>query len=408
MSIFLFFLPGIFLIFSGSFNKKGPVELLTYAAGISMSFFIVISWLLGPFHISLLGSVYLVLIFSIILLAAEHKKIRLPAFRLDATELSLLGLMLVVILLRLVPMVLQIVPAGAGMSSQAYIARMIVENDGMSGQLPSAQAGLPALSAMISLIGGMPVYRSILLISCLAFGFLTSGLYVLLLRFYDKKTAFFSSAAISFLLLSPQDLIGSGGGPSMLAAFFLVLSISLLPGIKDGLSKEKLLAAALFFVTSLLVDPFVLYPLDLTFILWTIPLALLIGPGISRIILLRKKRLKVILAVLGLIIYSIYYVHISSAMCPVTKADLEAFSWIDKTMGKTSVFLNNAGDAGIWIPAITGRKLWVAHGMPDASYIYIGSKQVGDVKYKAEVLRDRHSRYRLVFIKDGAQVWKIL
>ncbi len=72
--------------------------------------------------------------------------------------------------------------------------------------------------------------------------------------------------------------------------------------------------------------------------------------------------------------------------------DLEAFEWIKKNCEK-GIILTNYSDAGIWIPAVLGRPVYLAHivfnlfdeyeefikksKLEDFKYLYIGSKTIG-------------------------------
>ncbi len=413
MSIFPFFLPGILLIFYGTFNKKGMTEFLAYAVGLSLSFYAVFPLLTGLLHFSLLGFVYLALIFSSLLLLVEHGKVRVRADFLDRHEMVVAVVMLASVVLRFAPMLFQAAPSGGLISSMAYAARSIVDGDGIPRSLFSLRIGFPAISAVMSLLNGAPAYRTCFMMTCASFGLLSVGLYVLLRNFFEKRTAAFSAIAACFLLLNPQELIASSGGPTMLASFLLILSLSLVIEFKDGFHKEGLIVAFIFLAASFLIEPVFLFPERFSFLLWTLPLSFLVAPGISKIIPLKNKKIFAALLTAGLVVYAVYYVHVSLSSCPVAKQDLEVFKWIDKVVGKKAVFANNSGDLGIWIPAMTGRAITSPADSSHESrlvpaYIYIGSKAIGDIEYAAEDMQARPSRYRLVFIKDGAQVWKIL
>lgn len=75
MPVFLFVLPGILLVLSRSFSKKGLSEIVVRCIGFSLSFFIVFPWLIKPFGISLLGSVYAVFILSVLIAAFNYKNV---------------------------------------------------------------------------------------------------------------------------------------------------------------------------------------------------------------------------------------------------------------------------------------------------------------------------------------------
>jgi hypothetical protein len=552
MHIFIFFIPGILLIFSRAFNKKPLSEFLTYVVGLSLSFFVVLPWFTKYWNMPLMLSSYLVFIVSAAVLVINIRKIDLKHLNADKQELILIGVFLLVLFLRCLPMFLQIAPAGADMSMHSYIARLIYENDGIPksyepilpisnfGAYPS---GFPTLSAAISLLGNLSVYRSSLLMSCLVYALICFGLYVFLLRFFDRNTAAAASIAATFLTRSPQWIIRWGGNPTVLALFFFILAFSLVIEMKEKFSWLKAVFAALalaavlithsivfyvggiilavyflmqikgyknvyvstavlFLFTLILLMPYladlkftitrsaieytrawqivdarsVLYDfiagipflvlsafglpamfkknrhealvfLAITVILlllllnyrfWImpfsyllypgrvalfliIPLAVFASPALSQMIAAKKKNLIAAFAMAGFFFYCAFYLYNSISMCPVTQADMDAFKWIDTTINKRAVIGNNYGDAGLWIPAMIGRTITNPHSEPvhreelragldklRADYIYIGSKAVYGVDYKKEDLLRKPWRYRLIYVNDGAQVWKIL
>jgi hypothetical protein len=553
MHVFLFFIPGILLIFSKAFNKKPLTEFLIYVVGLSLSFFVVLPWFVKYLNVPLMLSAYLVFIFSSVLMVINIKRIDLKHLNADRQEILLMGIFLIVLLLRCLPMFFQIAPAGADMSMHSYIARLIYDNDGIPNSyrplLPISNfgaypSGFPTLSTLTSLLCDCPVYRSGLLMSCITHALICFGLYILLLRFFDRNTAAATSIAATFLTRSPQWIIRWGGNPTVLALFFFIIAFSLIIELKERPSWLKVIFAslslaavlithsiifyvggiilAIYFLLSIkdykyvyptaaclfvfmllfllpylanlkftlsksaiestrawqMVDaksvvydlaasiPFlllsifglplllkknrhmaftflsitaVLIVLTMNFRLWLmpfsyllypgrvalaliIPLAIFAAPSISKIISLQKKTLLISFVITGLFFYCAFYLYNSIAMCSVTRADLDAFKWMDNTISKSAVIMNNYGDAGLWIPAIIGRTIMNPHSEPvnyeelsarlrrySADYIYIGSKAVyGNIRYKKEELQKYPLKYKLLYINDGAQIWKIL
>jgi hypothetical protein len=211
---------------------------------------------------------------------------------------------------------------------------------------------------------------------------------------------------------------------------FLLLSIFGLPLL---LKKNRQVAFAFLSITAVLIVltmnfrfrfmPFsyLLYPgrVALTLI---IPLSVFAAPVISKIITIQKKNLLIVFSIIGLSFYCAFYLYNSISMSPMTRTDMDAFKWIDREIGKKAVIGNNYGDAGLWIPAIIGRTIMNPHSEPvnyeelkahlrwySTDYIYIGSKAVyGDIQYKKEDLQRDPLKYKLIYINDGAQVWKVL
>jgi len=268
MHVFLFFIPGILLIFSKDFNKKPLTEFLIYVVGLSMSFFVVLPWLMKYINIPLMLSAYLVFIFSAALMVINIKRIDLRHLNADRQEMVLMGIFLLVLLLRCLPMFFQIVPAGADMSMHSYIARLIYDNDGIPNSyrplLPisnfgACPAGFPTLSALVSLLCDCPVYRSSLFMACVTHAMICFGLYILLLRFFDRNTAAATSIAATFLTRSPQWVIRWGGNPTVLALFFFIIAFSLIIELKERPSWLMVIFASLSLAAGLITHSIILY-----------------------------------------------------------------------------------------------------------------------------------------------------
>jgi hypothetical protein len=503
MHIFLFFIPGILLIFSKAFNRRPLTEFLVYVVGLSLSFFVVLPWFIKYLNVSLMLSTYVVFILSSIFLVIGIKKIEIKHLNIDRQEMVLMGIFLLVLLLRCLPMFFQIAPAGADMSMYSYIARLIYDNDGIPRSyeplLPISNfsaypTGFPMLTAIISLLGNFPVFRSSLLMSCLTHALICFGLFIFLSRFFDRNTAAATSIAATFLTRSPQWVIRWGGNPTVLALFFFIIAFSLIIELRGKPSWPKMTLASLFLAATLITHSIIFYVggivllvyfltsfndyknllassiglfiitlvlllpylIDLKFTLtktaiestraWQmidarsvmydliagIPFLIISAFGLpvlfkkngksaARMIATKKKHFLIIFLTIGLIYYCVFYLHNSISMCSVTQADLNAFKWMDDTLNNKAVIGNNFGDAGLWIPAITGRAITNPYSEPvnleelkaglaklKAGYIYIGSKAVNGVDYKKENLEKKPWKYRIVYNKDGAQVWKIL
>jgi len=268
MHVFLFFIPGILLIFSKGFNKKPLTEFLVYVVGLSLSFIVVMPWFMKYLNIPLMLSAYLVFIFSSFLMVINIKRIDLKHLNADRQEILLMGVFLIVLLLRCLPMFFQIAPAGADMSMHSYIARLIYDNDGIPNSyrplLPISNfgaypTGFPTLSALVSLLCDCPVYWSGLLMSCLAHALICFGLYILLVRFFDRNTAAATSIAATFLTRSPQWMISWGGNPAVFALFFFIIAFSLIIELKEKPSWLKVILASLSLAAVLITHSIIFY-----------------------------------------------------------------------------------------------------------------------------------------------------
>ena len=106
----------------------------------------------------------------------------------------------------------------------------------------------------------------------------------------------------------------------------------------------------------------------------------------------------------------------------INKDDINVFNWISKNTSENDVFLNNYGDAGIYIPAVTYRKItWydftqydkesITNGIKKLkpTYLFIGSKVVypDGIKYTYNEVENK-ATYREVFSSGNAHLFKII
>lgn len=106
----------------------------------------------------------------------------------------------------------------------------------------------------------------------------------------------------------------------------------------------------------------------------------------------------------------------------VTQNDLSAFEWISKNTTPDDVFLNNYGDAGLWIPAFTTRKIifydFILYERDEIyqrvrslkpTYLYLGSKVVyADAIYNKYEKIINNPSYKLVYFSGDTKIFKIL
>jgi len=412
--LLLFFLPGLVFLLN-SFNKKGISEFIAYIIGFSLSFYIVLIWLIKPLNIPLTGLTYLILIASILFLIINVRIASFEKVGFGKSEIIILVAFIMLFALRLLPMFLQIAPPGSDISAPAYIARLIYDLD----RLPNStevishipehgvySAGLPLVSSLVSLTSNLPVFRSIFIFSCLAYVFLTLGLYIFLLKFFDKEMAAVSAIAAGFFAVNTSP-------NTMLALFFILISLSLIFDLNKSFSRDKLAFLLITLIAALLTQPLALISFSALLIPSAFAFALLII-SFNNIFV---KTLPFFL-VIGIFLY-IFYLYVSVSMCSVTKADIDAFAWIDHTIGKNALFEVNYSDAGVWLPAIIGRNILIVEEKlsrnekplirkRQASYIYIGSKAIGPSGIKKEALEKAPWKFRRIYSNDGAQVWKVL
>ena len=427
MQIFLLIFPGILLLFSAHFNKKPLSELLVYIVGVSLSFFVLFPWLLMVLHFPMAIAIYIVFVGTLFLLYFWRDKLDLQGIRADRGEMMIVWALLLVVLLRCLPMFFQLTPAGVNMSAHSYAARLMIDNDGIQAY---GDSGFSNLSASISMLGNIPAHRSSLLLSCLSYAFISFGLYIILLKFLDRNLSAAFSIAATFLTRSPQNTVAWGGAPIMLSLFFLAVALSVLIGPKKELSLLKFALALLAILAALMTYPVVSIlsgaifwsSLDVKTLLLeliaAVPFIIFVFAALmtGKIIEGWNRKLVFGLIAIGIVYYSGFYLYNSISMCPVTRSDMEAFDWMDSILNKSMIVENNYGDAGLWIPAMTGMTITspyeqVANAdLPKLkpAYIYIGSKAVGPIDIKVLDLEYSHRKYRRIYSNGEAQVWKIL
>jgi len=235
--LLIFVIPGILVIFIPILKKIEFFELLTYIIGFSMAFWISSFWFLKYIPISLtnffiftLAATILIIIYFFILKNANTKR----GISVLSRDIFLVGIFLFIIYLRLMPFFRLITPSGADMSMHTYITELIIKANGVPhnyypilqiDRFDSFPVGFHTISALISILGDMPSYRSTFLLSCLTYVFFSLFIFIFLKRYIRWEFAFLSSIAISFFTLNPQGFAFWGGNPSIFALDFLILLI---------------------------------------------------------------------------------------------------------------------------------------------------------------------------------------
>ena len=408
MALLLFIFPGTLLLWSACFNKKDLPQLICYAVGISVAFFTASSLLIKFIGPVMTVFVYLTITASVLLLLLWKNGLTDLHFELDGPDILIVLLMLLTLILRLVPMQIQPLPSGADAARIVNEARLILENDGPSASAAMSNVGAGTLAACISLVGGSPATVSYFFISCFAYAFFGLSLYVILRHLFEKTPAAAAGLLTPFLLGYAQSQFALGGANAVLAASFLIMGVSALIELGDDSKVVVLIISALFLLAAFSSD---------AGIFWSSRSAILLAVPISAALALALNMLEDFgllvgaFAVFAAVNYVVFYLYFSVSRCAVTPADIEAFKWIDKTIGSKAVFAVGNSDAGPWIPALTGRGAIasdngkVPHG---ADYAFIGQKAIGGSSFDQAKFEAMPGTFRLVYVNDGAEVWKVL
>lgn len=408
MAVLLFFLPGITLIFSDSFKKRGLSFAVAFAAAYSVAFFFGSFLVLKLFGISVTGFTCVVLLASTILLLADLNKMRLNEFVADRTEGILLIAVIVLLILRIAPMWLQPLPSGTEAAKLASYARTISDFDRISSGVPFVSAGYSAFVAAISLISGWDLNSCGFFFSCFSFVLLAVCLFTFLCGFFRRSVAAAAAMLATFATAYPQNLISSGRVDAVCALSFAALFLTVLLNLRKTKLRSRLLLSV-FPVAAVLSS-------DVSLVTGRHALFLLLIPGAFLLALAlraawRSRLFWAIVIALCVFNYLVVYLHGSVAGQNVGDSDLAAYKWIGDTIGGGATFLVNDSDAGIWIPAKTGRgavRYSDSSRSTKFSYIYVGSIAVGRRDLDPARLESRPRRYRRVYSNGGAQVWKVL
>lgn len=249
----VFIVPGILLIYFLDREKRDLPMFCAFVLASSISFWIVSFWLLKYINISLSNWACLITIFTILAIIPFKDANK---FRFDMSDRFVLIVLALVMAMRFLPMFFQAAPAGADMSMHSYMARLILENNGVPNSyepiLPikgfgAYAAGFQTLMAMVSMLGGVSILKAGLIVSFFTHFLVSVGLYGLLRLFFDKRVSIATAALLPFALIHPQSFIRWGGNPTILALFFLIMALALIERSKEKVSVPHILITGLLF-----------------------------------------------------------------------------------------------------------------------------------------------------------------
>jgi hypothetical protein len=228
-----------------------------------MAFWIVSFWFLKYVGAALTTWAYAVVLLALLpsgwLVWKHAQAIAIGVDRQEALALFLLG---AAVTLRLSVYSREpLVPAGADMSMHGYIAALIVNGNAVPTShrplLPidgfgAYAVGFQTLTALISLFGGVSVFRSALFMDAMTFGLLTVALYVFLRAFCTREISALVALLATFLPRDPQNYVAWGGAPTLLSLALILVGLGLLLRLEDNLSIGSRLVCALLVTASTL------------------------------------------------------------------------------------------------------------------------------------------------------------
>lgn len=403
MLIALALLPGILIMFSMSYKEKSLFELLVYSFFISICYYLSLSTVLGPLHISMTGFVYLTMIFSSIYILIHRDILINKIKKLRTKALFPYVLVLFATLLRFIPMLIQVAPAGTISARKAEIAGRIMSSDGVRNIMLDHDP-VSVWAAIISLSCGLPITKALFIILCASFILISLASFILLSGYFKKSTALFVSIFLPFILPYPQFLISDGNvaGIFLLSLFIFVFSLAL--GIRKRTVTEDISLLLLSGLTLILFGP-------RTILVAGVASAIYVTLLFLCSIVIKKVRNKSFLLILSIILsilsYTVFYLVAAKPNYLVTKNSQSAYVWIDRTLNAKAVIAVDSKGSGVWIPAITSRKIVYEWNARKAMYIYVDTTLGTNSPLYDKVL-DRPYLYRRVYSNPEAQIWKIL
>jgi len=144
--------------------------------------------------------------------------------------------------LRFIPMLDVITPPGADMSMHAYITKLITLGNGVPKnyspildieRFDSFPVGFHTISALISILGNIPEYRTTFIMSCLTYVLVAVFLFLFLKNFVSWEYALISSIVFTFLTANPRGFIGWGGNPTIFSLSFFIMFIHLMNKLEE-------------------------------------------------------------------------------------------------------------------------------------------------------------------------------
>ncbi|MFA6382595.1 MAG: DUF6541 family protein [Candidatus Buchananbacteria bacterium] len=245
--ILIFFVPGILILFLPIFTKIDLTDLLIYIFGISLSFWVGIFWFLKIIPLSLTALFWSVAIGTVvisIILALRQKK--LDEILINKYQWLAITAFLFLAILRFLPLAFLIAPAYGDMGMHEYLSRLIVSADGLPqnyhpllniDSFNTYPVGWHSLSALVSLVGNLPSYRSDLILTGITTLAITLFLFVFLKKYVGLAAAGLTAIFFGVFIAIPQKL--SDLMPTIMALAFFILFLSFF----DQMRKNKILTS---------------------------------------------------------------------------------------------------------------------------------------------------------------------
>jgi hypothetical protein len=363
--LLLLLFPGTFAVFLQRQKPYYLSDLLPFAVGTSMAFWVVSFWFLGHGKIPLScwawGMIFLAMLLSGVVLWRRDRSVWIPV---DREEPIALFLLLAAAILRFsLFWRWPLAPAGADMSMHSYMAALIVATDGVPlshrpllpiegfGAYP---AGFQILTALMSILGDMPIYRAAMLMEATALMFLTLAFYSFLRVFWGRPTSAMVALLVTFLPRNPQYFIQWGGDPTLLALAMLVLGLGFLPMLKEQMAWDTWSLGGLLMAASVLTH---LIPV-VGLLYASIPVAMYVG--IHDLARQQGEISRVLRNVLGIGVISSVFVAVCLPHWWSTEVSAAEVEWVKRFQQEWSggAWGGTLGNAVLTIPQYLTEKLF--------------------------------------------------
>jgi hypothetical protein len=245
--LLLLILPRIPVLYPPWWRQRFLSDLLVFVVGASIAFWIVTFWFLPYGRIPWSSWAYGVLALAVVSMGVglwtRHDR---DLVVIDRDDMFAVVLLAVAAALRF-SFVWRwpLAPAGADMSMHSYMAALIAARDTVpSSHLPllpidsfgAYPVGFQALTALMSMLGGIPIYRSAMLMEASTLAFLTLAFYGFVRVFWDRSSSAMVALLVTFLPRNAQHFIQWDGDPTVLALGLLVMGLAFLPRLEEKMT----------------------------------------------------------------------------------------------------------------------------------------------------------------------------
>ena len=259
--LLLLILPGILVLYLPWWRGRFLADMVVFVVGTSIAFWIVTFWFLPYGKIPLSSWAYVVVVLSAVVLAIGLWKY--PGRTLvviDRNDMFAILLLVIAVALRFsFVWRWSLAPAGADMSMHGYMAALIAASNTLpTSHLPllpidsfgAYPVGFQVLTALMSMFGGIPIYRSAMFMEVSTLAFLTLAVYGFVRVFWDRPSSAMVALLVTFLPRNPQHFVQWGGDPTLLSLGLLITALALCRWLEKKMSFGMWAFCALFVAAS--------------------------------------------------------------------------------------------------------------------------------------------------------------